>query len=120
MNNESALALTMSQFAASLSITRKRATEHWELETGNWKLRQNVDPTAKRNLYFFSGCRLLSSTLPRDGFIAKIRRNGTFNTGMKKRISAPVDALNAAVSPMMSVTIGSVTPLNGLEIIPTV
>ena len=31
----------------------------------------------------------------RDGFIAKISRNGTFSTGMKNRISAPVDVLNA-------------------------
>ena len=36
----------------------------------------------------------------RDGFIAKISRNGTFSTGMKNRISAPVDDLNAGVVPM--------------------
>jgi len=46
--------------------------------------RQNVDPTAKRNFHSFSGRRLLSSTPARDGFAAKMRRNGTFSTGMKK------------------------------------
>src|SRR6185436_6987606 len=85
-----------------------------KLETGDWKLLQNVEPTANRNLKRFSKFRLLSSTLPRDGFMAKISRNGTFRTGMKKRISAPVDVLNALVCPIMSVTIGNVTPLNGL------
>src|SRR5438477_406565 len=29
------------------------------------------------------------------GLYAKIRRNGTFRTGMKKRISAPVDVLKS-------------------------
>src|SRR3954471_4754830 len=110
----------MSQLAAALVHPEVRGTEHWELETENWKPRQNVEPTAKRNLNFFSGCRLLSSTFVRDGFIAKIKRNGTFNTGMKNRISAPVDVLNAFVSPMISVRTGSSTPDSGLEIIPTV
>src|SRR3954471_19134383 len=110
----------MSQLAAALVHPEVRGTEHWELETGNWKLRQNVEPTANRNLNFFSGCRLLSSTLVRDGFIAKISRNGTFNTGMKNRISAPIDVLNAFVSPTISVCTGKMVPANGLEIIPTV
>ena len=35
--------------------------QDWKLDTGHWH-RQNVVPTANRNLHFFSGCRLLSST----------------------------------------------------------
>ena len=46
----------------------------------------------------------------RDGFIAKINRNGTFSTGMKKRISAPVDVLNAFVSASVRVPSGSGRP----------
>ncbi len=39
--------------------------------------------------------------------MAKIRRNGTFNTGMKNRISAPIEVLNALASPTVSlVTLG--------------
>ena len=61
---------------------------------------QKVDPTANLKVNFFAGRRLLSSTPKRCGLYAKINRNGTFNTGMKKRISAPVEVLNALVSPI--------------------
>src|SRR5688500_2091439 len=61
---------------------------------------QKVDPTANLNVNFCAGRRLLSSTPKRCGLYAKIKRNGTFNTGMKKRISAPVDVLNAVVWPI--------------------
>ena len=62
---------------------------------------QKVDPTANLKVNFFAGRRLLSSTPNRYGLYAKINRNGTFNTGMKKRISAPVEVLNALVSPIL-------------------
>ena len=80
-----------------LQRTTSCTATNWRLATGDWSRLQNVDPTANRNLNRFSGLRLLSSTPARDGFIAKISRNGTFSTGMKKRISAPVDVLNAFV-----------------------
>ena len=44
----------------------------------------------------------LSSTPKRCGLYAKINRNGTFSTGMKNRISAPVEVLNALVWPIFS------------------
>src|SRR5262245_22860989 len=65
--------------------------------------RQNVEPTANRNVNFLAGWKLLSSTPPRCGFIAKINRNGTLSTGMKNRTSAPVEVLNALVWPITRV-----------------
>ena len=50
-----------------------------------------------------AGSSVLFSTPPRCGFAAKISRNGTFSTGMKKRISAPVEVLNALVWPVTTV-----------------
>src|SRR3954447_8051568 len=83
------------------------------VDAGGWRLVQNVVPTANLNLYCFSGWKLLSSTPARDGFIAKINRNGTFSTGMKNRISAPVETLNAATSSTGTVTLGSGLRRNG-------
>src|SRR5262249_44795442 len=75
---------------------------------------QNVVPTAKRNVSGFCGCRLLLSTPARCGLYAKISRNGTFKTGMKNRISAPVDVLKALTVSMTCTvgrTLGSDTPI---------
>ena len=56
-------------------------------------------PDRKPELEDVLRLELLLSTPARAGCTAKIRRNGTFRTGMKKRTSAPVDVLNAACLP---------------------